>query len=174
MSLLGLERATVVCSNGSSQTLCPLTEAGLDLLFRQGWEAVQALAAEPHAWFVAQARLRTDPVVAVADQQPFVVDQQRQRWLLYVHPGLRWFVGHFPGRPILPGVVQIGWAVGCAPGLGYPEARFRALAGVKFTRPLLPGEVVSLGLTPAGPARLAFSLESRHGVHSRGTLQYRD
>lgn len=33
---------------------------------------------------------------------------------LVVEPDLLWFQGHFPGQPILPGVVQLDWALSFA------------------------------------------------------------
>ena len=65
--------------------------------------------------------------------------------------GLEYFDGHFPEVPLLPGVVQIGWAVELARLHLAPEAhgalgRFRSLASVKFMRVMQPGANVSLDL----------------------------
>ena len=57
-----------------------------------------------------------------------------------------YFEGHFPGCPLLPGVVQIGWAIEFA-RLHIPfEARFLALSAVKFMRMIQPDESVTLHL----------------------------
>lgn len=57
-----------------------------------------------------------------------------------------YFEGHFPGCPVLPGVVQVGWAIEFA-RLHIPfSARFRALAAVKFTRVIQPNAHVTLRL----------------------------
>lgn len=74
---------------------------------------------------------------------------------LHVHftlpAGLEYFDGHFPEVPLLPGVVQIGWAVelarlhlaAAAAGM---LGRFRSLANVKFMRVMQPGTPVWLHL----------------------------
>lgn len=61
-----------------------------------------------------------------------------------VPASLEYFAGHFPGCPLLPGVVQIGWAVELARQHIPFDAPFRSLAGVKFTRVIQPGSSVSL------------------------------
>jgi 3-hydroxymyristoyl/3-hydroxydecanoyl-(acyl carrier protein) dehydratase len=62
---------------------------------------------------------------------------------------LEYFSGHFPEVPLLPGVVQIGWAIELARlhlGAGAALGRFHVLAGVKFMRVLQPGASVRLRL----------------------------
>lgn len=61
-----------------------------------------------------------------------------------VPASLEYFAGHFPGCPLLPGVVQIGWAVELARQHIPFDASFRSLAGVKFTRVIQPGTSVCL------------------------------
>ena len=63
-----------------------------------------------------------------------------------------YFEGHFAGCPVLPGVVQVGWAIEFA-RLHIPfSAAFRALAAVKFMRVIQPNDEVTLRL--AAPANL--------------------
>ena len=63
------------------------------------------------------------------------------------------FAGHFPGRPLLPGVFQIEMArvvLERALGVGL---RMAGVERAKFLRPILPGERVRLELkTSPGPA----------------------
>jgi 3-hydroxyacyl-[acyl-carrier-protein] dehydratase len=63
------------------------------------------------------------------------------------HPSLP---GHFPGRPVVPGVVILDGVLECAADwLGRPLA-VRALPQVKFLAPLLPEQEARLRLTLAG------------------------
>jgi uncharacterized membrane protein len=56
------------------------------------------------------------------------------------------FAEHFPQAPVLPGVLQIGWALElAAPRLGTPTT-CRAMDGLKFQRLLRPGDRVRLRL----------------------------
>lgn len=62
------------------------------------------------------------------------------------HPSLP---GHFPGRPIVPGVVLLDQAIAAAERwLGRP-LRIASLTQAKFTRPLLPEQSATLALALA-------------------------
>jgi len=82
---------------------------------------------------------------------------------LAIDADLMWFHGHFPGTPILPGVVQIDWALHFARaclGLALDTAPvFR----VKFKAVIVPGDVVTLALDH-DRARGRLSFEFRRGA----------
>ena len=63
-----------------------------------------------------------------------------------LEPDLFWFEGHFPDRPLLPGVAQIDLAIrrGCA--LLAPDHVFSGVEKAKFQIPLQPGDIVELFL----------------------------
>lgn len=66
---------------------------------------------------------------------------------LHLPPTLAWFAHHFDGFPVLPGVVQLQWALGfAAEHLGTPHA-CRQLEMLKFQRLLRPGDQVQLQLS---------------------------
>lgn len=65
---------------------------------------------------------------------------------LHVCADCPWFEGHFPGRPILPGVVQIGWAAWFAAGWTGCDTPPTRLERVKFRRPIRPGARLVLRL----------------------------
>lgn len=62
-------------------------------------------------------------------------------------PGsLTWFRGHFPERPILPGVVQVAWAIHFACAHLSLDPAVRQVAGLKFQRVIRPGATIRLEL----------------------------
>ncbi len=62
-----------------------------------------------------------------------------------------WVEGHFPERAVLPGVVQLRWAIEAARSL-WPELEtVDSISNLKFQHPILP------------PARLTLTLELRRG-----------
>lgn len=66
--------------------------------------------------------------------------------MLQVPVDLAYFPGHFPHAPVLPGVVQVAWALAfAAPRLGTP-AHCRVMEALKFQRLLRPGDSVTLTL----------------------------
>lgn len=69
-----------------------------------------------------------------------------------------WLEGHFPGRPVLPGVVQVRWALQLA-GQVWPNLdSVVALNNVKFLNPVLPPVRLRLELQwNAETARLDFA-----------------
>ena len=75
------------------------------------------------------------------------------------------YAGHFPGNPIVPGVVLLDLVVG-ALGLGAP----RALDSVKFHRALKPGERFTLRLRRA--AKVTFRCFVDDQLVAEGTLSF--
>ena len=57
---------------------------------------------------------------------------------------LRYFSGHFPSTPVLPGVVQIDWALQLAPAYLTIPPRFVGMEVLKFQQLLRPGDLASL------------------------------
>lgn len=109
-----------------------------------------------------------DPLILAEHQQDGVWTLE----LLIPHE-LVYFAGHFPGAPVLPGLVQIAWALAlAAPRLGTPS-RCRLMEAVKFQHLLRPGDRVELVLR-YDTARQKLHFAYRHGdkAYSSGRLAW--
>ncbi|RAU20815.1 hypothetical protein CU669_16205 [Paramagnetospirillum kuznetsovii] len=90
---------------------------------------------------------------------------------LQLDPDLFWFQGHFPGHPILPGVVQVDWALHFARTelmLDLPAAReFQ----IKFKAVMTAGDTPTLILRhDRAKGRLTFEYRDRAIRYSSGTV----
>jgi 3-hydroxymyristoyl/3-hydroxydecanoyl-(acyl carrier protein) dehydratase len=63
---------------------------------------------------------------------------------LEIAADLPYFRGHFPQVPLLPGVVQLTWAIKLARLHLNISGQFQSLAGIKFMRVIQPGSTVEL------------------------------
>ncbi len=59
-------------------------------------------------------------------------------------PGSRWFSGHFPSQPILPGVAQLGMVAELLAAQHHLDLRLTALRRVKFKKIVQPGEALDI------------------------------
>ena len=78
------------------------------------------------------------------------------------------YEGHFPGRPVLPGVVLLE-LIGEAIGRGIPHV----IAAVKFQHALLPGEEFTVRWNPDG-ARVVFHCERAGQPVAQGVFTFGD
>jgi 3-hydroxymyristoyl/3-hydroxydecanoyl-(acyl carrier protein) dehydratase len=91
---------------------------------------------------------------------------------LEVGSDLPWFRGHFPGRPILPGVVQLFWAACLA------ERRFGVSAApceilrLKFKSVAVPPLTMQLKLIRRSGTEVLFEFTNNNQQYSQGCLNY--
>lgn len=91
---------------------------------------------------------------------------QGLQWTFRVPEDLPFFGGHFPGHPILPGVVALGWMIAAAERfLGEPVVAAELL-NVKFQVVVLPGALLELSVVPKGNGRLQGTIRSEAGIHA--------
>jgi 3-hydroxymyristoyl/3-hydroxydecanoyl-(acyl carrier protein) dehydratase len=92
---------------------------------------------------------------------------------LRIPPELDYFAGHFAGFPILPGVVQLNWAIDYARRLFAVEGAFEALDNLKFQAPIRPDLEVLLQLRWDGEqGRLEFAYSDGARRYSSGRVHF--
>ena len=86
---------------------------------------------------------------------------------------LLYFSGHFPDRPILPGVVQIDWVIACARQCFDLPPLFRGVHALKFQRVILPETPVRLEIIhDHAKSTLSFQITSALGRHATGRILF--
>ncbi|OHE83872.1 MAG: hypothetical protein A2579_04635 [Lysobacterales bacterium RIFOXYD1_FULL_69_11] len=77
--------------------------------------------------------------------------------------------GHFPGRPVVPGVVVLDRVVEAIEAVHGPLGPLR-LPQVKFMQPLLPGEAADIDLDEAAPGRWRFRVQREGTLLASGEV----
>lgn len=99
-------------------------------------------------------------------------EENEVRLRLDVPPQLVCFADHFPGEPLLPGVVQLGWAVQLAQqqfGIGTP---LHQVVQLKFQSPIRPGCELALHLQRRSPFEIVFRYAHPQRDCASGRLQF--
>jgi len=84
-----------------------------------------------------------------------------------------WLEGHFPGQPVLPGVIQLRWALHLAQAVWPDLATVDTVSNLKFQQPVLPPASLLLELRrhPA-LARVDFCWQQSEKPCSRGRVSF--
>jgi 3-hydroxymyristoyl/3-hydroxydecanoyl-(acyl carrier protein) dehydratase len=107
--------------------------------------------------------------------EPIVTSEQRTALsaeIAFVVPNdLDSFRGHFPSAPVVPGVVQIKWALDFARRVLSVAGEFRGMEALKFQNVMGPGDHVTLTLQWAPDRhKLRFAFQSGVARYSSGRL----
>jgi acyl-CoA synthetase (AMP-forming)/AMP-acid ligase II len=137
------------------------------------WRWVDALPADSQGK-VTQAELMR----AFAAHEPtmpgfHLISRSRENAVVELHPPttLIYFDGHFDDVPILPGVVQLDWAIELGRALFGFSGGFLRMEAVKFHRIFQPGPAMRVELDwRAERAVLGFRFSSIAGRHSSGRI----
>ncbi|MCX4160848.1 MULTISPECIES: AMP-binding protein [Paraburkholderia] len=125
----------------------------------------------PAAAVAAAFDARADGAEVLAETR----DGDALRYELRVPPGLVHFDGHFPGLPILPGVVQIDWAIRLASEHFTNVREVASIDRLKFLVPVPPGAVLHLTLAhDAARRRVQFGYRLGERDCASGVIVYRE
>ena len=101
------------------------------------------------------------------------VDSNRAEFDIHVPADLYYLQGHFPGEPVLPGVIQVHWAIQLADEHFDLRPSFAGIEALKFHRIIEPEMPIRLVLElNAESGKLSFSYSSTAGKHSQGRVLF--
>ncbi len=101
------------------------------------------------------------------------VDTNRAEFQIRVPADLLYLQGHFPGEPVLPGVVQVHWAIELASERFAVKPDFRSIEGLKFHRVIGPETTLSLVIEyDAAAGKIRFSYTSGDDTYSQGRVLF--
>ncbi|OLF56168.1 acyl-CoA synthetase family protein [Pseudomonas chlororaphis] len=114
-------------------------------------------------------------LLAPRPQAPEVLEQLETEgeWSLQlaIPPDLAYFSGHFPQAPVLPGVVQVDWALALGQQLLALPGRFAGMEVLKFQQLVRPGDQVQLHLRfDAERGKLYFAYRNATAACSSGRI----
>ncbi|HEX7092910.1 MAG TPA: hypothetical protein VF205_04465 [Nitrospiraceae bacterium] len=86
------------------------------------------------------------------------------------HPSL---AGHFPGHPVVPGVVMLGEIMSAIRETAKEHIEFVGMTSAKFMSPLNPGEPLTIKLDQQGDGAMEFTCITGSRLIATGCLRYR-
>jgi 3-hydroxymyristoyl/3-hydroxydecanoyl-(acyl carrier protein) dehydratase len=104
-------------------------------------------------------------------------DENTQEYVIeFILPqNLFYFKGHFQGRPVLPGFVQISWAIHYAQELFGELGTFVRLEAIKFQQVIQPREKIKLKLRwEEEKHRLFFGYSNKNNTNSMGRVVFKE
>ena len=127
----------------------------------------------------AQGKVLASELGRIFDMQfaePFVLSERRDEtgWSadMVFDPDAAYFQGHFPGFPVLAGVVQLGIAHRFAEQLTRRKITLKTVKKMKFTGIVQPSEVVCLTLSIRGEHEISYTYRKGEAVCASGVMEY--
>ena len=84
------------------------------------------------------------------------------------HPSL---AGHFPGHPVVPGVVMLGEIMNAIREMAKEQIEFVGMPSAKIMSPLNPGEPLTIRLDQQGDGATEFTCTTGSRLIASGCLQ---
>jgi 3-hydroxymyristoyl/3-hydroxydecanoyl-(acyl carrier protein) dehydratase len=123
--------------------------------------------------FGADLMVTLPEVLAVERQRNDLGEEVRLS--LRIPPELAWFVGHFPGTPLLPGLVQTHWIVEFARQHYELPPHFLSMTNMKFMRLILPDARVDLRIRyVTAKGELSFEYREATAICASGRMRFGD
>jgi 3-hydroxyacyl-[acyl-carrier-protein] dehydratase len=94
-------------------------------------------------------------------------------WIVTIganHPSL---AGHFPGHPVVPGVVMLGEVMNAIREMAKDKIEFVGMPSAKVMSPLSPGEPLTIRLDQQGDGATEFTCTTGSRLIASGCLRYR-
>lgn len=146
-----------------------LGEAGLECPQQVDWRLVEELPANGNE---AATAPRTPWMPIVSD---LALDERGLTCMLRVPFDMPVFRGHFPARPIVPGVMQIGWAATLSRDHGLATGPLTGIPAAKFQRLVRPGMQFGARLErDSRPGQVEFVFARETVVVTTGRLRFGD
>lgn len=154
-----------------------LADAWDPVLHPRYWRVVSRLPANPQGKLTREALHRLfaarEPAVSNTDR-PEVLEQFRGIDFIEracrVPGDLACFDGHFPGFPVVPGVLQLGWAMELAAELLEDAPCLDEIKFLKFPAPLRPGDSFRINVRIVDESHVAFRIASDDLEYARGRV----
>lgn len=182
--------AFVVLSIEGRERLIQAGKVDFNRLLRDWLSHSVELVALPRIWRYleelpvnAQGKITHAELMAVLDETPLPIKMPHERLLeksderavfeLTAPSDLLYFSGHFPGAPVLPGVVQIDWAIAYGRRCFDLPPVFLGINALKFQQVIPPEVPVTLELIhEQAKSCLTFKLSSQAGPHGSGRILF--
>jgi 3-hydroxymyristoyl/3-hydroxydecanoyl-(acyl carrier protein) dehydratase len=105
-------------------------------------------------------------VLSIRDEAPAT------RLCLDIAGDLSWFQGHFPGQPVLPGIVQLHWAVLVCRALYDFDDAPQEIKRLKFKNVVVPPRALELLVVRKGEHEAQFRFSSDGEENSEGRIVF--
>jgi 3-hydroxymyristoyl/3-hydroxydecanoyl-(acyl carrier protein) dehydratase len=94
-------------------------------------------------------------------------------WQVTISEGHPSLAGHFPGHPVIPGVVMLGEVMNVIRQATGQNIEFVGMPAAKFLSPLNPGETLTVRLDQQADGTMEFTCTTGSRLITSGCLQYR-
>lgn len=114
----------------------------------------------------ASQKLRDRHAVVAETRQADCLEQS-----CFVPQDLSCFAGHFPGRPVVPGVLIVDWVMEAVAEWLERRLQVDELESLKLLAPLTPGDRFHLRILTSSMPRLEFRIWNEGGEHAKGRVR---